>query len=396
MIALLGQTTLSSEQTEMVQIIQSSGDVLLNTINGILDFNKIKANKIELEAIAFSPATCIQDTLALLQVQAREKGVCLKMEVASDCHPVVVQDVCRIRQVLVNLVGNAIKFSSRGTAIKVMVGPHRGEPLHAPRVRDASDSVTPSNAAATTSSDATEIIHFSVQDCGIGIPPERLPSLFDSFTQVDASTTRKYGGSGLGLCISKELAELMGGKMWVESSPGIGSTFHFTIEAKIGTSLPVTVAPSRSFNPHTALGDQSPLKILLVEDVKVNQKVALSFLDKLGFRDVVVTEDGQQAVRAAADTAFDLVLLDLHMPVMDGYEAARHIRRAETSFGRRTRIVAVTADATAHRRCQAMRAGMDDFLSKPLRVEELTKALERCVLARRDGDLPKRVKGMEL
>merc|ERR1719491_2633583 len=230
----------------------------------------------------------------------------------------------------------------------------------------ASDTSASSDATSTT-------IHFSVQDNGIGIPPERQDSLFDSFSQVDVSTTRKYGGSGLGLCISKQLTELMGGRMWVESAPGVGSTFHFTIRVKIGNVLQPVRGPSRF---DSTLGYHLPLKILLVDDVKVNRKVARCFLEKLGYRDVTVAEDGLQAVRLAAATPFDLVLMDIHMPVMNGYRATRQIRLGGAN--RRARIVAMTADAMTHRRVQALRSGMDDFVSKPVRVEELTRALERC------------------
>lgn len=355
MASLLSQTELCPKQRELVQMLQTSGDNLLTTINDILDYSKIEANKLVLEEVPFCADQCIQDTLSLVQVNAQEKGVELQTDFAADCPKGLIQDVTRVRQVLTNLVGNAIKFTHSGT-IKVSAKPYCGN-----------------DSEKTTPADRTTI-HFSVQDSGIGIPVERQSTLFDSFSQVDSSTTRLYGGSGLGLAISKRLAELMGGRVWVESLEGKGSTFHFTIQARV-TNIRCGSTAQKVETFDTALGERNPLRILLAEDVKVNQKVAMFFLKKLGYHDVTIVENGQEAVQAceSSDGGFDLIFMDLHMPILDGYEATERIR----FFDKSVRIVAMTAAVMVQDQGKAFDCGMDDFVPKPVRIKELTKALEK-------------------
>ena len=356
MAALLSETELTPEQRSMVDTIQTSGDTLLTTINDILDYSKIEANKLELEEVSFSVAQCVQETFDMVGVKAKEKGLRLVYNVDQAVYPFLLQDVTRLRQILTNLVGNAIKFTAQGE-VAVLV--------------DTSSAIT-KDADQVASG---QVVHFAVRDTGIGIPEHRLTTLFESFSQVDASTTRKYGGSGLGLAISKSLAEMMGGKLWVESTLDVGSTFHFTICAKQGITMVPKQARESQFDP--LLAERCPLRILLAEDTKINQKVALAILSKLGYTNVAVASDGRQALDALRQQPFDLILMDLCMPVMDGTEATRCIRD-EWPADQQPWIVALTANAMQHARDHVLAAGMNDFLSKPIRVLELSKALERC------------------
>ncbi len=488
MTGLLIDTPLSSEQREFVEIIRGSSDTLLTIINDILDFSKIESGRLDLERQPFSIVSCIEESLDLLSPRAVEKGLELAYLLDENTPHDIVGDVTRLRQILVNLVGNAVKFTHRGEVVISVVS----------RRLDGSQCE----------------LEFSVRDTGIGIPKERMDRLFKSFSQVDSSTTRQYGGTGLGLAISRRLSELMGGRMWVESKEGVGSTFRFTIVGSAaptapklhlrreqpqlagkrllivddnetnrriltlqtqswgmkplalsggeealelmrtgehfelaildmqmpdmdgatlsaelrklpgGRELPLVmltslagsarqireefgelefaayltkpIKPSQLFDVimsifgnkrivsrpgnepprlDKAMGDRLPLRILLAEDNAVNQKVALRVLERFGYR-ADVASNGVEAVDAVNRQPYDVVLMDVQMPVMDGLEAARRICAEHPQS--RPRIIAMTANASQGDRDECLAAGMDDFISKPVKVEELQAMLAHC------------------
>ncbi len=491
MTTLLLDTDLTSAQREYVEVIRASGDGLLTIINDILDFSKIDAGKLELDLQAFDPQACIEDALELVAPQAYAKGLALTYQIDSALPHAIVSDITRVRQILFNLLSNAIKFTDAGDV-----------------------TVT----AAATPIDAARVeLRFTIADTGIGVPADRLGRLFQSFSQGDASTTRKYGGTGLGLAISRRLAELLGGRIWVESTPGKGSRFSFTIvaapaaaPASATTPLERPIGPQpqlvgrrvlivddhaasraalqrqtevwglnavaigsgeealswirngdrfdiglidmqmpglggaalaaeirRSMDgltppliglltpglreaPHpevfaasvtkpikasrlydalidaferTAqhqpqqpavaartgerLADRHPLRVLVAEDNGVNQKVALAMLRHLGYR-ADLAADGVEAVEAVRRVPYDVVLMDLQMPELDGIDATKQII-AEHPPQRRPRIIALTANAFQEDREQCLAAGMDDYMSKPLKTETLEAALLRAV-----------------
>ena len=504
MTSLLLDTDLTPEQHEFTETIRNSGEALLTIINDILDFSKIEAGRMDLESQPFDLRDCVESALDLLTTEAADKGLELAYLMDTQVPAAIVGDVTRLRQVLINLLNNAVKFTEEGEVV-VSVGTEDGDGR----------------------------LHFSVRDTGVGIPPDRIDRLFRSFSQGDASTTRRYGGTGLGLAISKRLSELMGGTMWVESPPsvpptgggevkgGAGSTFHFTIQAKaapapvraylqevqpdlrgkrvlivddnatnrriltlqtqrwgmvprataspaealewirqgdpsIGSgqapfdvalldmqmpemdglmlaaeirrecdaqTLPLVMLTSlgqheveigkvefaafltkpikasqlydvlmnvfaeeersrerrgaaamSQFDPE--MGERLPLRILLAEDNAINQKLALRLLERMGYR-ADVAGNGLEAIEALQRQPYDVVLMDVQMPDMDGLEATRTICR-EWELERRPRIVAMTAAATKEDRESCLSAGMDDYVSKPIRVEELVKALVKC------------------
>ncbi len=507
MTSLLLDTGLTAEQREFVETIRQSGDGLLTVINDVLDFSKIEAGKMELEHQPFDLRACIEGALDLLAPRAAEKGLDLAYMMGPQVPAAVFGDVTRLRQILVNLLSNAVKFTETGEVV-VNVGLDDGR-----LTKDDADDHSP----------LTVVLHFSVTDTGIGIPADRMDRLFQSFSQVDASMTRRYGGSGLGLAISQRLADMMGGRMWVESEgvPGQGSTFHITVEAQaaprpprpdlrgvqpdlsgkrvlivddnatnrqilrlqveawgmvpqetgspgealdwirqaeafdvalldmqmpsmdgltlageihnmaetmpgLGSPLPVIlltsgqggdagqrldiaavlakpVKPSQLYNAflqlfteapeeatrHDAvpaspfdpeMGRRQPLHILVAEDNVINQQVALSFLERLGYR-ADVAANGLEVLSALRRQPYDVVLMDVQMPEMDGLEATRRIRELASSdlaAQAQPRIIAMTANALKEDCDLCLAAGMDDYVGKPVRVEELVSALNRC------------------
>ena len=503
MTALLLDTELTDEQRDYVESPRSSADALLTIINDILDFSKIESGKLELEHHPFELHTCIEEALDLLAPKAAEKHLDLAYDVEDKIPKVLVSDVTRLRQIVVNLLGNAVKFTHQGEIVievrSVAHGPRPPQPGH------ESDTDFLRNSEEW-------LLHFSVRDTGIGIPLEKQNRLFKSFQQVDASTTRHYGGTGLGLAISKRLAELLGGKIWVESDAGKGSTFHFTILAKASPTTPPPTwqnpqtqlarkrlllvednETNRRFTTHRAeqwgmvvqcatnsaealellargpafdaalldlqlpdkdgitlaaelrqqaggrdipllllstgrlrgddpqpaelgivglvhkpirpsqlldtlcralnvqvqrekraptapvldpcLSQRLPLRLLLADDNPINQKVGLSVLQKLGYR-ADVANNGLEVLKALEQKAYDLLFLDVQMPEMDGLEAARQIAKRWPP-DRRPRIVAMTGNALMGDREKCLAAGMDDYISKPVRVGELQAAIER-------------------
>jgi len=494
MTSLLRDTELDLEQRDFAETIRYSGEALLTIINDILDFSKIEANKLDLENQPFDLRECVESALDLLATSAAEKGLDLAYVIDPDTPEAIVGDVTRLRQVFVNLISNAVKFTEQGEVVLSV----SSEPM--------------SDAAPDTYR-----LHFAVRDTGVGIPPDRMDRLFQSFSQVDASTTRRYGGTGLGLAISRRLSEMMGGAMWVESELGAGSTFHFTIRATAAPAparayldeiqpalegkrvlivddnatnrrilsrqveswqmLPQATAsplealdwlrqpvpgpafdvaildmqmpdmdgltlareirkletpnsqiplimltslgrrevkqgadefaafltkpmkpsplfdalvgiftgqPTRvmlreareeaQFDAH--MGQHWPLHILLAEDNATNQKLALRLLARMGYQADVVA-NGLEVLEALKRQLYDVVLMDVQMPEMDGLEATRQIRR-EWPKRQQPHVIAMTANAMQGDREMCLAAGMDDYVSKPIRIEELVAALSKC------------------
>ena len=338
-------TKLTAEQSDYLETVKLSADALLNVITDILDFSKIEAGKIELEEIVFSPADCIEGVLKTMTFQAKEKGLALVCDIGTEVPHAVRGDPGRLRQVLLNLVGNAIKFTDEGAVgLKVMA------------------DVIEENAS---------ILHFIVSDSGIGIAPEKFDLIFGSFNQADASTTRHYGGTGLGLTISRYLARMMSGRLWVESELGVGSRFHFTVRL-ITEKNSVSVTETLP-GPFITRSSKS-LRVLLAEDNRVNQKIAIRLLEKRGHHAVLAT-NGKEALEALARASFDLVLMDVHMPEMDGLEATIAVREKEKSTGLHQPVIAMTALAMKGDRERCLAAGMDGYLSKPIDVKQLDDVL---------------------
>jgi signal transduction histidine kinase/DNA-binding response OmpR family regulator len=382
MTQLALDTELSAEQREYLNLVKSSADALLTLINDILDFSKIEAGKLALDNINFSLRETVDEAMKTLL----PRGYCRGLELTCDVEPAVpdcvVGDPGRLRQVLINLVGNAIKFTEKGAV---------------------SIHVTPETLSAEDAK-----LHFTVRDTGIGIPAEKQAIVFRAFEQVDTSITRKYGGTGLGLAIASQLVALMGGKIWVESEPGKGSRFHFTVRVGIApapaVNQPVRLSPS-------AMGSRGRLHVLLAEDNAVNQRLAVRMLEKLG-HSVVVARNGKEVLAALglpetveecqsagvgehenvgagarpgdplstqppahSPAPFDLVLMDVQMPEMGGLETTAVIRARERGTGKHLPIIALTAHVMKGDRERCLESGMDGYLAKPIQAEELVAAL---------------------
>ncbi len=352
MATVLQRTALTAEQRDSVETILASGHSLLTIINDILDFSKVEAGKLEIEARPFVLRQPIDEVMKLLGPIAAEKEITLTVATGGTLPDTIIGDVTRLRQVLLNLVGNAIKFTRQGR-VSVSVD---AEPA------DRADALG---------------LHLAVSDTGIGIPRAKLDRLFEAFSQVDSSTTREFGGTGLGLAISKRLAEAMGGGITVASEEGRGSTFHVRIVVGLASAEPAAAHPiAQTAAPMAAAKPAAPLRLLIADDNPINRKVGVALLSGLGYAADVVA-NGAEALRAVETDAYDLVFLDVEMPVMDGYEAARRIRAARLHAAR-PRLVAMTAHARPSDRERCLEAGMDDFLSKPLQVEALQALLDAC------------------
>jgi PAS domain S-box-containing protein len=348
MTDLLLGSTLTAEQRDFAETIRHSADGLLGLINDILDFSKVEAGKLQLESIPFSPAALLHDIVALLKHQANLKEISLLADCGNLPDETLIGDPGRLRQILINLVGNAVKFTQAGSVhIQMDSTPSPGQPQQ------------------------TQLT-FTIRDTGIGMSPDVVANLFSPFYQVDASTTRRFGGTGLGLSICKRLVELMGGRISVESNPGSGSTFRFELPFGIDRSLaepvPTLTAPD-TLRPG--------LRILLVEDNLVNQKVAGALLKKLACL-VSIAVNGEEALRQLNAEPFDIILMDCQMPVMDGFEATQRLRAGEAGSTAATLpVIAMTANAMQGDREQCLAAGMDDYLAKPVNRNELHDALLR-------------------
>ena len=355
MTQLALETDLTPEQREYLEIVETSGASLITIINDILDFSKIEAGKLDLHLRTFSLRSRIDDVIKTMSLQAREKGLLLRVDVDPGIPDNLVGDPVRLSQVLLNTLGNAIKFTDEGV-ISLSV---RGEWLN---TRDVS-------------------LRFAVRDSGIGIPPEQQRRIFEAFVQADGSATRKRQGTGLGLVISQRLVEMMGGAIWVESQPGKGSTFHFTALLQTDEAHPdQTDARLSSGDGAAPVTSAARLRVLLVEDDEVNQYFAKRLLEKHGHV-VIPAWSGEEAVdqyqSAMKNGGLHLVLMDVQMPGISGYEAAARIRRVQEKERKVIPIVAVTAHATDEDRRDALEAGMDGHLAKPFVSESLQAVLDR-------------------
>ncbi len=367
MSELLAATELDATQHDYVQTIGNSSDALLAIVNDILDYSKIEAGMVELEAKPFSLQQCLQATVSVVAAAANAKQVPINLAMVSELPDRLVGDAHRLRQILLNLLNNAVKFTEAGQ-IDVSVGGQPAASAHEP------------DEAAPAAGQQQYLLQFTVRDTGIGIPPDKIPQLFDKFSQVDTSTTRQYGGTGLGLAICRRLAELLGGGISAESEgiPGQGSTFRFSVCMAIAPAEPPEATTAAA--PASPTPPGSPLRILLAEDNPVNQKVTLSLLKRLGYQ-ADVANDGEQAIAAFARQTYDVILMDVQMPHMDGHSATRHIR-AQGDSVEQPWIVALTANAMEDDQQACLAAGMNDFASKPIRLKQLGELLERSRQAR--------------
>lgn len=367
---LLRLTPLDGEQQDFVDTIHNSGSMLLSLINDILDFSKIEAEKLELERRAFNLHRCVQEVVNLITPLAQEKGLVVRSQIAADVPERVVGDVTRLRQVLLNLVNNGVKFTQKGS-VTIAVNLKQS---FAPEAH-------------------TVELHFAVQDTGIGIPDESRDALFKAFSQLDASVARRYGGSGLGLAICKNLVEAMGGQIGVDTQLSVGTTFHFTIQVPVipgrGRHDPIalgadearsTGSNAEALTPQALapqpLAPQLPLSILVVDDLAVNQKVAIKMLQWLGYEPDYAAS-GLDALDLIQQRPYDLVLMDIQMPGMDGYQTTDAIRQLPQVTAERPWIVAMTAHSSLDVQQQCLQAGLNDFLSKPIVLTALADCLVR-------------------
>ncbi|MCP4119202.1 MAG: response regulator [Desulfobacteraceae bacterium] len=352
MATILLQEDLNPLQKEHTEVIASSADALLAIINDILDFSKIEAGEMRLEKRRISPSHTLKDVKALLKVKADEKGLSLTTRIAEDIPEFLVGDEGRIRQILINLAGNAVKFTSRGSV----------------SIR----------ASARERREGTTVLAYEIKDTGPGIPEEFQKNLFDKFSQADTSVTRTFGGTGLGLAISKHLAEMMNGKIEVESQPGKGSLFRVFLELDNddekanGPEKPA--APDKTWVRPAV--DPEKVRILLAEDNPVNQKVALIMLKQHGFS-ATVANNGIQVLERLKEEPYDLILMDVQMPVLDGIETARIIRDPNSEVSCKTiPIIAMTAHAMKNDQLRCLAAGMNSYLAKPIEPEKLVTVIQ--------------------
>lgn len=346
---LLSGTSLNDEQSEYVRIFRRAGDNLLHVINDILDFSKIEAGQVELECVAFDLAAVVQEATEIIGVRARAKGLCLNCDIRPEVPPRLMGDPGRLRQIILNLLSNAVKFTDRG-GITTRVEPDQENP-------------------------AAGAIHFRVRDTGVGIPADRVSTIFESFTQADASTTRKYGGTGLGLAISKRFVELMGGRIWAESTPGEGSTIHFTARFAVAEAA-AAESPAPKTKALPPLGNRA-LRILLADDSDDNRFLVRGYLKDTG---CVIDEvaNGGEVVEKFKNGVYDLILMDAEMPVLDGYSATRAVRAIERErAGPEIPILALTAHALKEARDRSLEAGCTDHLTKPITKTALLEAIGR-------------------
>jgi len=353
MLDLTLDTSLSSEQSDNLTVAKEAADNLLGLINDILDLSKVEAGKITLENIEFHLPNIVRNTIKGLSVIARDKKLDLEVEIDPEVPEIIKGDPVRIRQVLINLINNAIKFTAKG-------------------------KIVTSIKCQTKTKEETTLL-FSVKDQGIGIPKDKQKTVFELFTQADSSTTRKFGGTGLGLAISKRLVEMMRGKIWVESELGEGSEFLFTGIFDIVQESQYAGSPSdddKAGGVGNVPGDFDQLKILLAEDNAVNQKIASRMLEKQGWQ-VDVVENGKLAVEALENDNYDLVLMDAQMPEMNGFEATTCIREREKTTGKHMIIIALTARAMEEDKRKCLEFGMDGYVAKPIDRNKLFDEITR-------------------
>ncbi len=362
MVDLTLDTELTPEQRDNLSTVKNAADILLTLLNDILDLSRVEAGKIQLESIEVNVERTVRSVCKTMDILAKNKSLALQWLIDESVPDMVKGDPVRIKQILVNLINNAIKFTPKG---KIQV------------------------EVKTDSKDENScVLHFLVKDEGIGIEKDKQEKIFEAFTQEDVSTTRQFGGTGLGLAICRRLLELMGGRIWVESVKGEGSTFHFIIpcpivhkeevpeamqEESIESQLMAQIARKKT---HDAQVQKTDLHILLAEDNIVNQKMTQKILEKKGWH-VTVASNGQEVLNLLeGQPGFDLILMDAQMPVMDGFDATQEIRKREANTGKRIPIVALTARAMAGDRKKCMECGMDGYVSKPIDRAQLYESVE--------------------
>jgi len=370
MTELLATTSLDSEQNKFVQSIQTSGEILLTVINDILDFSKLESEKLLLEHLPIDVHGIIADTCALMSQQAESKGIGLDYQIDPQTPAYILGDPIRLRQILLNLANNAVKFTHKG-AVRLAV------------------SVSPETSLQAENQVG---LLFEVQDSGIGLSSDQLQKLFQPFTQASIATARQYGGTGLGLVICQKLVQMMGGKIWAESSLANGSSFFFVLPVSVTNEPPQSMIPleRRSVLRHakslsTDLATQLPLHILVAEDNLINQEMVLAMLSKMGYTPLIVN-DGIEALEAIKSNTFNIVFLDVQMPRLNGLETATCIVEDWAKLSNnpsRPILIAMTASAMQGDREMCLAAGMDDYISKPVSFDTLQRIIERW------GNLPK-------
>ncbi|ASA24172.1 response regulator [Paenibacillus donghaensis] len=354
MIDLLMETELAPEQKEYTEIIRKSADTLIAVINDILDFTKMESGKMEMEEQLFELQDCIKEVFSLFSAEAGKKNLELAYFIDQKLPRLIYGDMARLRQVLINLVANAVKFTNRGGVYLV--------------------------ASSIQTSDNRLVVEFTIKDTGIGIAPEKCERLFQPFSQLDSSMTRKYGGTGLGLAICKSLVGMMGGDIRVESMEERGATFVFTIQA----SLPEEGLAGFGDEDHLLEpipGRVDRGRVLVVDDHPINQRLMVSMLVKLGYQ-ADVAEDGGQAVAMSLKQPYDFIFMDLQMPVMDGLEATTLIRQGGGPSAEETIIIAMTANVMDGIQNRCIASGMNDYISKPLKMSSIKQILSRYSLSK--------------
>jgi signal transduction histidine kinase/CheY-like chemotaxis protein len=352
MTSLLLESDLTAAQRESMHLVRTSAESLLRVINDILDISKIEAGRMSLEPVDFELREQLDRCMKTLAYRANEKSLALRCDVTPDVPDHLTGDWMRLQQVLINLVGNALKFTEQGRVVVTV------------------------DLEERTGDEA--ILHVAVADTGIGVPRDRQTAIFEAFTQADGSTARSYGGTGLGLTISRRFVEMMGGRLWLDDPPGRGATFHFTATVLVRPHAIEALAPAAPG------GETTPgtLRILLAEDNTVNQYLAVRLLEKAGHQ-VETATNGRAAIAALQRDRFDLALMDLQMPEMDGLEATALIREQERATGAHLPIIALTANAMVGDRERCLQAGMDGYVSKPIDIRLLLAEIRRVQAMRR-------------
>ena len=357
---LLYSAPLPNETKEYAKLIYVSAENLLAILNNILDFSKIEAGKLELDNQTFSLYQVLEDIILIFQMQFKEKGITLDYDLEPQVPNYIKSDITRIRQILTNLLGNALKFTPKGH-VKVYV---------------KNRSLSPQKEGSIL------MLEFMIEDTGVGIPQEKQTAIFESFSQADPSTTREYGGTGLGLTISSEFVRLMKGNIWLESVVGKGTQFYFTIQVSIPSTQEVEKLQKQLYSIRfskksvNAEATTATYNILLAEDNLVNQKLATKIFKGLGY-EITIVETGQQVLDQLEKKSFDIIFMDIQMPQMDGITATQLIRQ---KYGNETLIIAMTANALEEDRKKCLNAGMNDYLSKPVKIKDISEMLRKWLI----------------
>ena len=351
MTDLLLETDLNEEQKELSRMAKRSGESLLRVINDILDFSKVEAGKMDIESVPFNIRDLVKEVVEMISLSSDKKGLSIEYTIDDDIPNRLLGDPTRLRQVLINYGSNAVKFTEKGNILF--------------------------EADLLESAGSKQLIRLTVNDTGIGIAEEKQSTIFSSFSQADSSTTRKFGGTGLGLAICRQLAELMDGEVGLESKKGEGSSFHFTVPLEKVPTEKKTDPDNQNEEKGLESIDKS-LRILVAEDNKVNQMVTTKMLESEGFT-VDIVETGTEAVEQNEVNTYDLILMDIQMPEMDGYEATEKIREIEKRTGGHIPILALTASAMEKDRDLCLQAGMDDYIAKPVDKQDLIATIKNVI-----------------